>query len=31
MNLENLDYCLEQAFFQENHRIVFWFDPERDF
>ena len=31
MNIDQLKQGLEQAFFQENHRIVFWFDPERDF
>lgn len=31
MNLDQLREGLEQAFFKENHRIVFWFDPEIDF
>ena len=31
MNLDQLKHGLEQAFLKENHRIVFWFDPERDF
>lgn len=31
MNLDQLKNGLEQAFFKENHRIVFWYDPENDF
>ncbi len=31
MNLDQLKQGLEQAFFKENHRIVFWYDPENDF
>jgi uncharacterized protein (TIGR02687 family) len=31
MNLDQLKQGLEQAFFKENHRIVFWYDPEHDF
>ncbi len=31
MNLSQLNQGLEQAFFKENHRIVFWFDPEQSF
>ncbi|WP_413663218.1 BREX-1 system phosphatase PglZ type A [Microbulbifer sp. CNSA002] len=31
MNTEQLRQGLEQAFFQENHRIVFWYDPEQSF
>jgi uncharacterized protein (TIGR02687 family) len=31
MNLDQLKQGLEQAFFKENYRIVFWFDPENDF
>ena len=31
MNLDQLNQGLEQAFFTENHRIVFWFDPDQSF
>ena len=31
MNLDQLHQGLNQAFIKENRRIVFWFDPERDF
>lgn len=31
MNLEQLNQGLEQAFFKEGHRVVFWFDPEQSF
>jgi len=31
MKLEQLKNGLEQAFFKEGHRIVFWYDPERSF
>lgn len=31
MNIDQLKYGLEQAFFKENNRIVFWYDPENDF
>ncbi|MCP5213009.1 MAG: BREX-1 system phosphatase PglZ type A [Hahellaceae bacterium] len=31
MNLDQLNQGLEQAFFKEEHRIVFWFDPEQSF
>ena len=31
MNQDQIIQGLEQAFFKENHRIVFWFDPEQDF
>ena len=31
MNITQLTEGLEQAFFKENHRIVFWYDPEQDF
>ncbi len=31
MNLDQLTNGLKQAFFQENHRIVFWYDPAGDF
>jgi len=31
MNLDQLQGGLEQAFFKEGHRIVFWYDPECDF
>lgn len=31
MNLEQLNQGLEQAFFKEKHRIVFWFDPDQSF
>ena len=31
MNIDQLNSGLEQAFFKENNRIVFWFDPEKDF
>ncbi len=31
MNLGQLRQGLEQAFYKENHRIVFWYDPEQSF
>lgn len=31
MNITQLTDGLKQAFFKEDHRIVFWFDPSRDF
>ncbi|NLB10889.1 BREX-1 system phosphatase PglZ type A [bacterium] len=31
MNLAQLQKGLEQAFFNENHRIVFWYDAEKSF
>ncbi len=31
MNLSQLQQGLEQAFFNENHRIVFWYDAEQSF
>jgi len=31
MNLDQLQQGLRQAFQKENHRIVFWYDPEGDF
>ena len=31
MNLNQLKQGLEQAFFKENHRIVFWYDPDQSF
>jgi uncharacterized protein (TIGR02687 family) len=31
MNLDQLRQGLLQAFHSENHRIVFWYDPERSF
>jgi len=31
MNLDQLRQGLKQAFFKENHRIVFWYDPEQSF
>lgn len=31
MNLNQLREGLEQAFFKENHRLVFWYDPEQAF
>ncbi len=31
MNLQQLSEGLNNAFVKENHRIVFWFDPEADF
>lgn len=31
MNLDQLTNGLKQAFFEEGHRIVFWYDPECDF
>ena len=31
MNLDQLQKGLEQAFYTENHRIVFWYDAERSF
>ena len=31
MNLSQLQQGLEQAFFHENHRIVFWYDAEQSF
>lgn len=29
MNLGQLRQGPEQAFYKENHRIVFWYDPEQ--
>ena len=31
MNLNQLQQGLEQAFYTEQHRIVFWYDAERSF
>ena len=31
MNLNQLREGLEQAFYKENHRLVFWYDPEPSF
>ncbi|WP_180046000.1 BREX-1 system phosphatase PglZ type A [Acinetobacter sp. YH12117] len=31
MNLDQIKQGLEQAFFTENHRIVFWYDAEQSF
>lgn len=31
MNLGQLRQGLEQAFYKENHRLVFWYDPEQSF
>lgn len=31
MNLSQLREGLEQAFYKENHRLVFWYDPEHAF
>lgn len=31
MNTQQLTQGLNQAFFKENHRIVFWYDPEQGF
>lgn len=31
MNLSQLREGLEQAFCKENHRLVFWYDPEQSF
>jgi len=31
MNLTQLKDGLEQAFYKENHRLVFWYDPEQSF
>jgi uncharacterized protein (TIGR02687 family) len=31
MNLTQLRQGLEQAFFKENNRLVFWYDPDRSF
>lgn len=31
MDTQQLEQGLSQAFFQENHRIVFWYDPEQSF
>jgi uncharacterized protein (TIGR02687 family) len=31
MNLSQLRQGLEQAFFKENNRLVFWYDPEQSF
>ena len=31
MNLGQLQKGLEQAFFSENHHLVFWYDPEQSF
>ena len=29
MNLSQITQGLEQAFYTENHRIVFWYDAEQ--
>lgn len=31
MDTKQLTQGLNQAFFEENHRLVFWFDPEQSF
>lgn len=31
MNLSQLNQGLHQAFFNEHHRLVFWYDPEQSF
>lgn len=31
MNITQLTEGLKQAFFKEDHRLVFWFDPSKDF
>ena len=31
MNINQLKQGLEQAFYTENHRIVFWYDAEQSF
>ena len=31
MNLSQLQQGLEQAFYSEQHRIVFWYDAEHSF
>ncbi|QNX32124.1 hypothetical protein IC790_19195 (plasmid) [Acinetobacter seifertii] len=31
MNLDQLKQGLEQAFYTEQHRIVFWYDAEQSF
>ena len=31
MNTQQLTQGLNQAFFKEHHRIVFWYDPEQGF
>lgn len=31
MDSQQLTQGLQQAFFKENHRIVFWYDPEQSF
>lgn len=31
MNITQLTEGLQQAFFKEDHRLVFWFDPAKDF
>ncbi|MGV5013164.1 hypothetical protein ACV4WU_32430, partial [Pseudomonas aeruginosa] len=31
MDSKQLTQGLHQAFFAENHRIVFWYDPEQNF
>ena len=31
MNITQLNEGLTQAFYKENHRIVFWYDPAQDF
>ncbi len=31
MNISQLNEGLNQAFHREGHRIVFWYDPDRDF
>ena len=31
MNINQIQLGLEQAFIKEQHRIVFWYDPEKSF
>ena len=31
MDSKKLTQGLQQAFFSENHRLVFWYDPEQSF
>jgi hypothetical protein len=31
MNITQLTKGLKKAFFEEGHRLVFWFDPAKDF
>ena len=31
MDVQQLTQGLHQAFYSENHRLVFWYDPDRSF